>query len=319
MLKIIAALLIMTAAGNIFAQTEKSNSESAKIFVNSLGKKDFAAAYALFSDDVKAQVPTEALPQIWAQINVAYGEFRSLKELKKTANAEKLIAVVEFANATQRFQFTFDKQGKILGFVGAPPEESANETVKYETPVYADLGSFTESEVTVGAGGEWALPATLTMPKGKSNVAAAVLVHGSGPNDRDETLGGTKVFKDLAWGLASKGIAVLRYEKRTRQHGAQMGGVKNFTVNEETVEDAVLAARLLMQTPNINPKKVFVLGHSLGGYLLPRIGEKEKTIAGFISFAGATLPLEDIMPKQYAYIFALDGAISPAEQEKIDA
>ena len=90
--------------------------------------------------------------------------------------------------------------------------------------------------------------------------------------------------------------------------------MKNFTVKEETVDDAVLAAQLLMKTPNINPKKVFVLGHSLGGYLIPRIGEKEKAIAGLVSLAGSTRPLEDMIIEQYEYIFGFDGTISPAEQ-----
>ena len=66
--------------------------------------------------------------------------------------------------------------------------------------------------------GEWVLPGTISMPRGDGPFPAVVLVHGSGPNDRDETIGPNKPFRDLAGGLASQGIAVLRYEKRTRQH-----------------------------------------------------------------------------------------------------
>ena len=289
----------------------------AKAFLDALAKKDFKAAYEFFGDEVKPQIPAEVLPQIWAQITGEYGEFRSYKESKKAADGKSLIAVIEFAKKTENFKFVFNEKGKILGFRIAPPENSPTETAKYETPKYADTNLFTETEVTVGAG-EWALPATLTMPKGKTNVSAIVLVHGSGPNDRDETLGGNKVFKDLAWGLASRGIAVLRYEKRTKQYGAKLAAVKNFTVKEETVDDAILAAQLLMKTPNVNAKKVFVLGHSLGGYLLPRIGEREKNIAGLISFAGLARPLEDALVEQYTYLFNLDGTISPAEQTQID-
>ncbi len=317
MLKIIIALFISAAVGSVFAQNQTDNSAKAKAFIDALAKKDFAAAYEFFADEVKPQLPVEALPQIWEQIIGEYGEFRSVKESKKAADDSKIIAAVEFEKKTENFAVSFNAQGKIVGFRIAPPEKSANDAPKYETPKYADTASFTETEVTVGAG-EWALPATLTMPKGKTNVPAIVLVHGSGANDRDETVGGYKVFKDLAWGLASRGIAVLRYEKRTRQYGAKLASVKNFTVNEETIEDAVLAAQLLLKTPNVNPKKVFVLGHSLGGYLIPRIGEKDRTIAGLISFAGVTRPLEDVIPEQYAYIFGLDGTISPAEQTQLD-
>jgi uncharacterized protein len=318
MLKILVALFIFFAVGNVFGQNGTDDEARAKAFINALAKKDFAAAYDFFADEVKAKIPAEAMPQIWAQITGEYGEFRSIKELKKAADGRSLVARLEFEKKPESFIVAFNEQGKIVGFIVAPPDKSASaEAKKYEPPKYADLNSFTETEVTVGAG-EWALPATLTMPKGKTNVPAVVLVHGSGPHDRDETIGNNKVFKDLAWGLASKGIAVLRYEKRSRQYGAKLAAVKNFTVNEETVDDAVLAARLLMKMPNVNPKKVFILGHSLGGYLIPRIAEKEKAIAGFISFAGATRPLADVLPEQYAYIFSLDGAISPAEQAQID-
>ena len=316
MLKIFVVLFIFSVVGNVFAQNQNDDSARAKAFIDALAKKDFAAAYDFFADEIKPQLPAEVLPQIWAQITGEYGEYRGIKNLEKAADGAKIIAALEFEKKSENFAIAFNGQGKIVGFRIAPPENST-ETAKYETPQYADTASFTETETTVGAG-EWALPATLTMPKGKKDVPAIVLVHGSGPNDRDETIGGNKVFKDLAWGLASKGIAVLRYEKRTKQYGAKLAAVKNFTVKEETVDDAAFAAQLLMKTSNVNPKKVFVLGHSLGGYLLPRIGEQEKAIAGFVSFAGATRPLEDIIVEQYIYLFSLDGSVSPAEQTQID-
>ena len=316
MLKILIVLFIFTAFGNVLAQNQADDAARAKAFIDALAKKDFAVAYDFFANEVKPQLPAEVLPQIWAQITGEYGEFRRVKELKKSADGEHLIGVLEFEKKSENFAFTFDNAGKIRGFRIAPPEKSADDA-KYETPKYADTNLFTETETTVGAG-EWALPATLTMPKGKTAVPAIVLVHGSGPNDRDESIGGNKIFKDLAWGLASKGIAVLRYEKRTKQYGAKLAVLKNMTVKEETVDDAAFAAQLLMKTSNVNPEKVFVLGHSLGGYLLPRIGEKEKAIAGFISFAGTTRPLEDIIVEQYIYLFSLDGSVSPAEQTQID-
>lgn len=319
MTKIFAVLLMLSVVGSVFAQNQVDNSSRAKTFIDALGVKDFAAAYNFFTDEIKTQLPVEAMPQIWQQNTGQFGRFKSQRKITKTAipTGEKISTICEFEKGSIAISTAFDKNGKIQGFFFEDSQASGDEPLEYKTPKYADIDSFTETETTVGAG-EWTLPATLTMPKGKTNVPAIVLVHGSGPNDRDETLGGNKVFKDLAWGLASRGIAVLRYEKRTRQYGAKLAAVKNFTVKEETVDDAVLAAQLLMRTPNVNARKVFVLGHSLGGYLIPRIGERDETIAGFISLAGATRPLEDVIPEQYAYIFGLDGAIAPAEQTQID-
>jgi hypothetical protein len=188
----------------------------------------------------------------------------------------------------------------------------------YVAPDYVDPDAFREEEVTVGTG-EWALPGTLTLPVGQGPFPAVVLVHGSGPNDRDETLGPNRPFRDLAWGLASQGIAVLRYEKRTRQYASRFTPevVDRLTSKEETTDDALAAVDLLRRREDIDPARIHVLGHSLGGYLLPRIGAADPQIAGLIVMAGPVRPLEDLMLEQYAYIFGLDG-LSAEEQAQLD-
>jgi dienelactone hydrolase len=196
---------------------------------------------------------------------------------------------------------------------------TAPKPVEYQPPSYAMPALFREQKVTVGAGTDWPLPATLTVPSGDGPFPAVVLVHGSGRNDRDETLGPNKPFQDLAWGLASQGIAVLRYDKRNVVHLPKLLNLPNFTVKDETIDDALAAVALLHQTSGIDPKRIFVLGHSLGGALAPRIGMTDKSgIAGFVIFAGATRPLEDEWVRQYEYIYGLDGKISATEQAEID-
>ena len=195
---------------------------------------------------------------------------------------------------------------------------SAPKPAEYQPPAYAATSSFHEQEVTVSANSEWPLPATLTLPNGNGPFPVIVLVHGSGPGDRDETQQANKPFKDLAWGLASQGIAVLRYDKRTRVHADKLK-LSSFTVKDETIDDALAAVALLRRTSQIDPKRIFVLGHSLGGALVPRIGLADAAnIAGFIVFAGATRPLEDEWVRQYEYIYGLDGKITPNEQAEID-
>src|SRR6202008_4493727 len=121
--------------------------------------------------------------------------------------------------------------------------------------------------------GKFELPGLLTYPSRMDYpVPAVVLVHGSGPHDADETIGPNKPFADLASGLASRGVAVLRYVKRTKQypHCAQE---KNFTYNQETVEDAAAAGHSLLGQDCVDAAKIFVVGHSLGATLAPRIAQ----------------------------------------------
>jgi dienelactone hydrolase len=143
------------------------------------------------------------------------------------------------------------------------------------------------------------LPGTLVFPAGKGPFPALVIVHGSGAADRDLTFGPNKPYRDIAMGLAARGIAALRYDKRTKVHPEQFTG-HPFTVKEETIDDALAAVALLRKTEHIDPKRIYVLGHSLGGMLVPRIGKADPAIAGFVIAAGNTRSFEELILDQLA-------------------
>jgi len=318
---ILSLLLTFFIFVNVFAQNT-DNVSKAKSFVDLIAKKDFQTAETYFSDEVKAQLSAAKLAEVLNSLTPQVGNFKRQSDVKseKLKDFEIVVITVEFEKANLDFQMSFDKNGKIGGFFFRPSQTSSKNAETYKAPEYVRPDAFQEKELTVGAGTEWALPATLTMPIGKRNFPVVVLVHGSGANDRDESHINpvNKPFKDLAWGLASKGIAVLRYEKRTKQYGAKLATIKNLTVKEETVDDALAAVELLKKMPQIDPKKIYVLGHSLGGYLIPRIGVRDKQITGFISLAGTTRPLEDVILEQNNYFAMLDGSILKDEQARLD-
>jgi dienelactone hydrolase len=121
------------------------------------------------------------------------------------------------------------------------------------------------------------------------------------------------MFRDLAWGLADSGIAVLRYEKRTRQHATKFGQLPSYTVREETLDDALLAVAALRRLPGIDSRQVFILGHSMGGMLAPRIAEADPEIKGLLILAGNTRPLPDIVIEQILYLGTLNGDLVAPE------
>jgi alpha-beta hydrolase superfamily lysophospholipase len=145
-------------------------------------------------------------------------------------------------------------------------------------------------------------------------------VAGSGPNDRDETIGPNKPLQDIAWGLASNGVAVLRYDKRTKAHGAEMGPVaETITVREEVIDDAVAAVDLLRATDGIDPDRIVVAGHSLGGYLAPRIAAQAPgRVAGIALLEGSISPLEDLIGAQLAYLASDEGGADPQAKAMLD-
>jgi dienelactone hydrolase len=200
------------------------------------------------------------------------------------------------------------------GDAAAKPRQAA----QYQPPDYVKLALFKDKEVVVGSG-EWELPGTLSLPVGKGPFPAVILVHGSGPHDRDESIGPNKPFRDLAWGLASQGVSVLRYEKRTKQYPAKVAAsIQRLTVKEETVADALEAVSVARAMDGIDAKKVFVLGHSLGGMLVPRIGIGSPPIAGFIIMGGAARPLEDLILEQTLYQASLASKPSPETRKAMD-
>ena len=158
-----------------------------------------------------------------------------------------------------------------------------------------------EEKIIVGEGTPYPLNGCLTLPENAENpVPAVVFVHGSGSSNMDEKVGKLTPFRDLAYGLAAHGIASVRYDKRTFAHAFKLLRDKSLTVTvkEETIEDAILAAELLRKDPRIDPHKVFLIGHSMGGMLAPRIDAEGGNFRGLILLAGTPRRLEEVLVEQ---------------------
>lgn len=169
-------------------------------------------------------------------------------------------------------------------------------------PEYVNPGAYTEQDVTVTSG-EYALPGTLTLPVGEGPFPAVVIVHGSGPNDRNGTLAANRPYRDLALGLASQGIAVLRYDKRTFVYREPVAG---FTIDDEVTNDAVAAVELLRGLETIDSERVFVIGHSQGAMTAPRIAEQDGNLAGIVLMAGTPFAFDQVLSTQVDYLRSLD-------------
>lgn len=294
---------------------EKDLKKIAQDFMGELLQGDFTSAWSRFDEDMKNALNQEQLEEAWVNTLAPAGALLQQNEMDITPMEDyKIVSIYYgFQRADIEVKIVFKKEGKISGLNFIPT------TTEYHPPDYVDPSSFKEVEVTVGEG-KWSLPGTLSMPAGSGPFPGVVLVHGSGPNDQDETIGPNKIFRDLAGGLASRGIAVLRYNKRTFQYTKELSAqeVEDITVKEEVIEDALRAINLLRRSKKIDPHRVYLIGHSLGATLAPRIGREDNNLAGIILMAGITRSLEETILDQYTYLYNLKGEISKIEQAELD-
>ena len=312
---LLSIAMLVTAHGLAAQDPPKDATPQAKAFIEMLQNGEFAKAQTLFTEPMKAALPEDKLKATWAALAMQAGAFKQQRNarMEVVGNMRRVTVTCEFERAVLDLVVAYNPADLIGGFNVRPYTPPAP---PWTAPAYADATKYTETDVTVG-GPEWPLPGTLTMPNGPGSFAAVVLVHGSGPNDRDETLGPNKTFKDLALGLASQGVAVLRYEKRTKVFGAKLATIASFTVKEESIDDALLAVALLRKTPKINSARIVVIGHSLGGMLIPRIGAADPKLAGLIAMAGAARSLDQAMLDQTRYLVLADGRVTPEEEKAV--
>ena len=316
---LLTALLLACLTGCVEQPPQQNQPTSISVAlqtINYLDNGNYTDAYLLFNHSVQQLMPLQQLEEIWTTLTNSYGTLTKIVTTRNTTESNYPVVYVTCRFSDQGLldiRFVFNNKSLIIGFQFVPTDISD----QYQPPTYGQTDTFTEYNITIGTG-TWALPGTITIPQGNGPFPAAILVHGSGQNDRDETIGPNKPFKDLAWGLATQGIAVLRYDKRTYTHRDTFITLNNFTVQEEVLEDAQLAIELLLQTDKIDTKNIILIGHSLGGMLAPRIATNTTHLNGIILLAAPARPLHELILDQTLYLAELDGIIDENEHIQIN-
>lgn len=294
--------------------TDSAATAGAQRFLGHLAADEWTQAEQMVAPALRDRLGASQLETVWGQVRGSFGE-GTMTRVRGVSALDTMRSVElygDFARDTVLLRVVLSPATEVVGFwVGPVPEAEPAPT---PAPAYADESNFREGEVRVGEE-PWLLPGTLSIPVGGGRHPAVVLVHGSGPHDRDETVGGTKVFRDLAWGLASRGVAVLRYEKRTKIHGAKMGA--DVTVESEVIDDALAALELVRAHPAVDPQRVYVAGHSLGAQLAPEIARRDGRVAGAILLAATARPIGVVMEEQLEYLAGLQQNAAPEAQSQL--
>lgn len=268
------------------------------------GKTNELTGY--FSSKMKKELSAAQMNQVMMYIGAQYGSYVSSEEpVAKAGKGSTVVTIpLKYEKGSLSYRVSINKKGEVVGLFFIP----GTRNIDWKAPDYADSTAFTEDEIMVKTGG-YELPGMYTYPKNREKFPVVILVHGSGPHDMDETIGASKVFKDIAWGLASQGIGVIRYIKRTNKYPEKsVPEGQYFTTYYETVEDALSAVDLARTLKGADPANIYVAGHSLGAMMAPEIarlaGEKVK---GIVLLAGPARKLEDILVYQYNLLLGSGG------------
>jgi dienelactone hydrolase len=273
--------------GLVVSQENELQNLSEKLAVQ-MAQGSFDETYQECSMSVKLQMSKNALKQAWNSTVDGMGEYVSVYEItqEKVDKYQKVYVILQYENNGLKISFTFTDDGKIDGLWlnYSPIEEKAVSTDTYE-----------ETKITFGEG-DYPVTGILTLPKNVENPPVVILVPGSGNHDVNETVGANKPFRDIAWGLAEQGIASIRYNERVFLYPEL--AQTDFTIGTDSLNDASDAISYALSCDQIDPEHIFIIGHSLGGMMAPKIAYDHSEVAGIVLLAGSPRKLEDIIYDQ---------------------
>jgi len=291
--------------------------EKARQFILETARGDFEAAATLFAPEMHEAFGMAGWQEAWEESLVEAGAFIEIHSIENAIHEEFFITgvITRHENLVQGWNIVFSKDGVISGLWAGSAipldqlpeittEQGTTDTEAEHVTIGTSFGQqagFYNYAVTIGEDSDYPLSGVLSIPDEREGaLPAVVVVHGSGPSDMDGNVFGNRPYMDIADFLASQGIAVLRYEKRTFAHGAVLleayGG--HLTVWEETMEDAILAREFLARDSRIDENKIFMIGHSLGGMLAPRIQAAGGDFAGLILMATSPRDFTELIMEQ---------------------
>jgi len=314
----ILLLIVVIFANSIpaFASKERSAELSDKFLMLQIEKK-YDEAVLMLDSSIVSMIDAEKMKMLWEQTQNNYGNFKQFNgsTVNKYASYYIVETLLDFNLAFITARVVFNEAEKVAGFYLIPQKSDAS----FNVASYVKKDNFNEEKLQFGVSG-WELPAALCLPNSEKKAPVVILLAGSGPQDMDQTYAVNKPFRDIAWGLATQGIATFRFDKRTKVHANKLSGEisDNFTLEEEYIQDALAAIEYLAMRQEIDKSKIYILGHSLGGTALPMVESKTNKLAGSIYLAAGARPMEDVIVEQLEYIASLNPNSQPEEDAAVN-
>ena len=275
-------------------------------YLNLLFAKDYAACDAMSSPEMQKMIDVTQLQKFWEALPGQVGEFKSIlaQSVESTEEVDTHIFSLEFSELVLDLKVSVDKSDKVCGLLATPSAMPKSGYQPLPLPDYLVSPGMLEEDVSFECGG-YLIKGKLTRP-GKGSYPLVLMITGSGPNDMDEMIYQRKPFRDIAHGLAKQGIATLRWSKRTHDYPKIVKELPHFTIEDEYLDEVRAARDFVSGNKSYSFKGIYVLGHSMGGMVMPKIAEEIGGFNGYIMLAGNARPLVDLIVEQYNYILGMD-------------
>ena len=288
------------------------DSESAQVAVKALDlarRGDFAAVLAMFAPGPQRRLTAEAIDAAWQTHVNRHGAVWSIEPSAVHSDSGMMVVTVVLRTPSAALEavVSMDRRGRLLNLQVTPM------AAPWAPPPYAAMDSFSEYEVALGDR-PLAVGGTVSVPQASAPVPGVVLLSGGGPFNRDMTMGENRIGADLAWGLASRGIAVLRFDKPSHTHRQVVAKNPDFTPTDEYVPYAAAAVDQLRADPAIDASRIVIVGHSMGGSYAPRAAVARPEVAALVLLAAEAEPMNRAAVRVMNHLAALDSA-SPAMKE----
>ncbi|HSD13182.1 MAG TPA: alpha/beta fold hydrolase [Flavobacterium sp.] len=284
-MKQLLAIVLFSLSLLTYSQNKKTGSD----FIQTLlVDKNYEKAYSYFDETVKGQITLPILEQTINQLESQLGKFKNIIEINEESGVYYYYS--DFEKMKLDIKIAFRNSDKIAGFFFAPHKPFDKE------PSLGKTYNVTSNSIE--------LKGTLLVPAENNLKKLIILLHGSGPHDRDETIAENKPFKDIAENLYQKGIASYRFDKRTFSNPESFSD--KSTIDDEVVVDALNIVNHFKTNPDFKDYEIILVGHSLGAYLLPKIANKTTQVSKIVLMAGNARPLDQLIIEQYDYLYSLN-------------
>jgi hypothetical protein len=275
-----------------------------ELFVTRLADEAFEWAAGMFGS-VLAGADADRLAATWRGLTIQHGPFAGFEIVGRQVRADRSLRAVElrFASDSQRLSLVFDPYTRVVGldFPTRGPRRRD-----------ASGGRSFDRQLTRDGDDSRPLGATITLPDGDDTVPGVAILHRSGPLDRDGSVGPNRPYRDLAAGLAARGVASIRYDKRSFVCDL---GKEEQSLDNVIVADAAAAVERLGQVERVSD--VVVFGHGIGGVAAPLVAH-ETDVTGLVLGATPTRPLSEVFFGTERRKAEADGEVTFEEQQRLD-